>query len=407
MSQIYDVVIIGGGLNGTALALALGQAGLSVALIERLPPGVMADPAFDGRSYSLAQGSTNILGGLGIWDNIVDLAQPIEKIVVSDGHAGQGPSALSLAFDGAELESGPPGHLLEDRHLRRAIQAALEQTGVTQISGAAVANHVVAHAEAWAELDSGDRVRGRMIVGADGMGSPVAARSGISRMEWSYGQTSFSCAIEHTNPHHGVAHQFFMPPGPLAILPLRGNRASIVWTENERSAHRIASLDDEGYLALLKPRIGDFLGSFKLVGQRYAYPVPLSIARRFHASRVALIGDAAHRVHPIAGQGLNAGLKDVAALAEVVVDAARRGEDFGSRSVLARYEQWRRFDVASLALATDSVNRLFSNDNALIRFGRDLGMGLIGQLPTLRLAFMREAAGLTGDLPRLSRGLAI
>ena len=256
-------------------------------------------------------------------------------------------------------------------------------------------------------LDDGTVLAGRLIVGADGHRSPTATRAGIRRLEWSYRQVGFSCAIAHERPHGGIAHQLFMPPGPLAVLPLPGNRSSVGWTETETAADRIGALDDAGYLAMLRPRVGDFLGDFRLEGQRFAYPVLLSVAHRYAASRVVLIGDAAHRLHHLAGQGLNAGLKDVGALAEVVVEAARRGEDIGRLDVLQRYERWRRFDAATLAVVTDGVNRLFSNDNPLLRLGRDLGLAAVNGWPGLRRGLMREAAGVTGDLPKLLRGQAI
>nr|WP_253913436.1 FAD-dependent monooxygenase [Pseudoruegeria sp. HB172150] len=403
-----DTVIIGGGLNGSALALALAGAGLDVTLVERLAPDIRTDPEFDGRGYALAHASARLLRAIGIWNAVADNAQPILQIKVSDGRAGEGPSPLSLLFDGAEVEESPLGYMLEDRYLRRALQEALDAApNVTQITGTDVTGHEVTEANATVTLSDGRTLTAKMIVGADGMASPTAQRAGIGRMGWSYSQTSFSCAIAHDRPHHGIAHQFFMPPGPLGILPLKGNRSSIVWTEDEAAAARISTLDDDAYIAMLRPRIGDYLGDFRLEGKRFAYPVPLSIAHRFAAPRVALVGDAAHRVHPLAGQGLNAGLKDVGALAEVLVTAARRGEDIGRLDVLDRYERWRRFDVAALALATDGVNRLFSNDNTLLRMGRDLGLGVINALPGLRRTLMREAAGVTGDVPRLLQGRPI
>jgi 2-octaprenyl-6-methoxyphenol hydroxylase len=253
-------------------------------------------------------------------------------------------------------------------------------------------------------LQSGEARRARLAVGADGRGTGTGARAGIKRVEWAYGQTALVCAIEHALPHNGVAHQFFMPHGPLAILPLTQNRSSIVWSETAQDAAVINGLDDAAYLDVLRPRFGSLLGDIKLAGARYTYPLGLSLAHSMIAPRIALLGDAAHGVHPIAGQGLNAGLRDVAALAEVVADAARRGEDIGTQAALARYQEWRRFDNAALALATDSFNRLFSNDNALVRMARDIGMAAVNALPGLRRGFMREAAGLTGELPRLMQG---
>ncbi len=246
-----------------------------------------------------------------------------------------------------------------------------------------------------------------MVAGCDGRTSGTAKRAGIKRTTIDYQQTGLVCAIDHEKPHNGIAHQFFMPPGPLAILPLTGNRSSIVWTESTENAQRINNLDDAGYLEALRPRFGDFLGQISLSGLRFSYPLMLTLAQSFTGNRLVLVGDAAHGMHPIAGQGLNAGLRDIAALTEVLTLARRRGEDFARSDVLARYQQWRRFDTAALALATDSVNRLFSNDNKLLRIGRDLGLGLINQMPALRRGFIREAAGLTGELPRLMRGLPV
>ncbi|GAB1361475.1 hypothetical protein MASR1M32_07110 [Rhodobacter sp.] len=257
-------------------------------------------------------------------------------------------------------------------------------------------------------LASGRCLTGRLLVGCDGRGSGVAARAGIRRQGWGYGQTALVTAIQHEKNHEGTAHQFFMPAGPLAILPLPGgHHSSIVWSETDDQAAAIQALDDAGYLAALRPRFGDFLGEIALAGARFTYPLSLSLAERFVADRVALVGDAAHGVHPIAGQGLNLGLRDVGALAEVLILARRRGEDIGSAVPLEEYQRWRRFDATSLALGMDGVNRLFSNDNPLLRLGRDLGMGLVNALPGLRRGFIRQAAGLQGELPRLLAGKPI
>ncbi len=408
MDTASDTIIIGGGLNGCSLALALAQAGLRVTLIDRLAADTRADPEFDGRGYALAHASTRLLAVIGVWDRVRDNAQPILDIKVTDGRAGEGPSPFVLEFDHAEIEEGPLGHMVEDRHLRVALLNTITETpAITQISGRSVIGQQNGDSGASVTLDDGTVLQARVLIGADGMASQTAKRAGIRRMEWDYGQTALVCAVAHEKPHHGTAYQFFMPPGPLAILPLTGNRCSIVWTETEAEAARIQALDDSAYLAELRPRFGSFLGDITLAGTRFTYPLSLSLAHRLTAPRVALIGDAAHRVHPVAGQGLNAGLKDVGALAEVLVQAARRGEDIGRQDVLGRYQRWRRFDVASLALATDTVTRAFSNDNSLLRLGRDLGMGLVGALPGLRRGLIREAAGLTGELPKLLRGQPI
>jgi len=404
MTHDVDVLIAGGGLNGTSLALALASGGLSVAVVDPAPPGTREDAEFNGQSYALALTSQRLLKVLGVWEQVAANTQPILEIKVTDGRAGEGPSPFVLEFDHAEIEEGPMGYMVEDRFLRRALLDALAASPlVTQIEGTVVA-HEAGEGSVSAGLADGRRIRAGMIVGSDGKASPTAARAGIRRQGWRYGQTALVCAIAHELPHNGTAHQFFMPPGPLAILPLPGNRSSIVWSETEANAARIQAMDDDGYLEVLRPRFGDFLGEISLAGKRWTYPLALSMTASFVGPRLALLGDAAHAMHPIAGQGLNAGLKDVAALAEVLAEARRRGEDIGRPEVLERYQRWRRFDTATLLLATDVFNRLFSNDNGFLRLARDLGMGAVNAMPGVRRRFIREAAGLTGDLPRLLRG---
>ncbi|KRS15398.1 FAD-dependent monooxygenase [Roseovarius indicus] len=404
MSEMSDILIVGGGLNGPALALALAQGGRSVTVIDALPETVRKDAAFDGRGYALALASVRLLRRIGVWARVEDHAQPMLEIKVSDGRAGEGPSPFFLHFDHAEIEEGPMGHMIEDRYLRRALLDAMDEAeGITQVTDSVSAQEVN-EAGVTLTLASGKTVSGRMVVGCDGRASGTASRAGIRRTGWGYGQTALVAAVAHERPHHGIAHQFFMPPGPLAILPLPGNVSSIVWSESEATAASFAALSDEDFMEVLRPRFGDFLGEISLKGKRFTYPLGLTIANSFVAERLALVGDAAHGMHPIAGQGLNAGLRDVGALAQVVGEAARRGEDFAAPDVLARYQQWRRFDTATLAAVTDATNRLFSNDNPLLRLGRDLGMGVLGAMPGLRRGFIREAAGLTGDLPELMKG---
>ena len=404
--QDHDLVIVGGGLNGAALALACATAGLRAAVIDRETVDTQSEPGFDGRSYALAAASQRMLGALGLWDALRAHAQPILEIKASDGRAGEGAAPFVLHFDHAELEEGPMGWMVEDRHLRRVLLGALADTeGVDHRPGETVVAQEVAGHVARVTLASGDTLAAPLLVGADGLSSGTAARAGIGRMGWGYGQTALVCAVAHERPHHGIAHQFFMPGGPLAILPLTGDRSSIVWSERDDLARAVMALDDAGFLEALRPRFGDFLGALTLAGERYSYPLMLSLARAITAERLALVGDAAQRVHPIAGQGLNQGLRDVGSLAQVLAEARRRGEDIGAGDVLERYRQWRSFDRATLALATDGFNRLFSNDNPLLRAGRDLGMGIVSHMPGLRRGFMREAAGLSGDVPRLLRGL--
>ena len=407
MTHDADILIAGGGLNGPALALALAQSGFTVTVVDARPAPARAEAGFDGRAYALAIASKRLLGMLGIWDTVAAKSQPILQIKTSD-QAGDGPAPFFLTFDHAEIEEGPMGFMLEDRHLYAAFLAAMQaHPRITLLSGESVVAQEGAASGVTVTLGSGRSLTARLLIGCDGRGSGTAERAGIKRSGWGYGQTALVTAIAHEKPHHGIAHQYFMPSGPLAILPLPGNLCSIVWSESEAAAAAIQALPDAEYLAALRPRFGDFLGEISLAGTRFTYPLSLSLANSFIAPRVALVGDAAHGVHPIAGQGLNLGLRDVGALAEVLTLASRRGEDIGAPDVLERYQRWRRFDATALALGMDTVNRLFSNDNPLLRLGRDLGMGLVNAMPNLRRGFIRQAAGLTGDLPKLLQGKPI
>ncbi|MFM2356568.1 MAG: hypothetical protein RLZZ528_2304 [Pseudomonadota bacterium] len=405
MTLDADVLIVGGGLNGPALALALARAGLRVTVIDAQPLRARAGAAFDGRAYALSIASRRLLEGIGVWPALAETAQPILHIKASDGRPGEGASPLFLHFDAAEIEEGPMGFMVEDRHLYAAFLAAMEaEARITHLPGRTVTAQAVEGAAARVTLDDGRVLAGRMIAGCDGRASGTAQRAGIKRSGWGYGQTAIVCAVDHDLPHNATAQQFFMPHGPLAILPLKGNRSSIVWSETEADAVAIMALGDTEFLQVLRPRFGDHLGQIRLAGPRFTYPLSLTLAERYVAPRLALVGDAAHGVHPIAGQGLNLGFRDVGALAEVMVEAARRGEDIGAGDVLGRYEQWRRFDATAMALGMDGVNRLFSNDNPVLRTARDLGMGVVAALPGLRRGFIRQAAGLTGKVPRLLAG---
>ncbi len=408
MEPESDILIVGGGLNGPALALALAQNGLSVTMIDALPLETRKDPAFDGRAYALALATTRMLKSLGIWDRVKADSQPILDIIASDGRPGQGAAPWFLHFDHAEIEEGPMGYMLEDRYLRNALLAAVaEMPNITQIAGRRVVSQITGAAFAEVTLDNGETRRARLLVGCDGRDSGTAQRARIRRTGWGYAQTALVCAIAHEKPHNGVAHQFFTPSGPLGILPLPGNRCSIVWAETTARAALITRLSDADYLAELRPVFGDFLGAIRLEGDRFSYPLKLTVADRFVAERLVLVGDAAHGMHPLAGQGLNMGLRDVAALAEVLVLANRRGEDFATALVLERYQQWRRFDTATMAVATDGINRLFSNENPVLRAGRDIGLGIVNAVPQLRRGLIRQAAGLTGDMPKLLLGQKI
>ena len=336
MTQDADILIVGGGLNGPAMALALAQTGFRVMVIDSQPMPVRTDPGFDGRSYALALASCRFLQAIGLWGEVAEHAQPMLEIKVTDGRAGEGPSPWMMHFDHAEIEEGPMGHLVEDRHLRAAFLDALATRGIGHLAGETVVSQSVTPHGISVTLASGRGLTAAVLIGADGRSSGTATRAGIKRIGWGYDQTAIVCAVEHDLPHHGIAHQFFMPAGPLAILPLTGNRCSVVWSETTGRAAQIMALDDAGFLDALRPAFGSFLGQIRLVGARFTYPLGLTLAHSLVAPRVALVGDAAHGVHPIAGQGLNSGLRDVAALAEVLGDARRRGEDIGAAQTLAR-----------------------------------------------------------------------
>ena len=403
-----DILIIGGGLNGPALALALADAGFHVTIIDALKAGTRGQDAFDGRGYALALATQRLLVAIGVWSGVAPNATALLDIHISDGRPGDGPGPFVLEFEHDDLAEGPMGYMVEDRFLSRALQQTMAAHPlVTLRDGEIVVAQQIDPGRVQVQLQSGQTVRGQIIIGCDGRASGVAQRAGIKRWGHDYGQTALVTAIAHDRPHHGIAHQFFMPSGPLAILPLPGQHSSIVWSERHVDATRIQALDDAAYLTELRPRFGDFLGDISLAGQRFTYPLSLTVAERFTADRLALVGDAAHGMHPIAGQGLNAGMRDVGALAEVLVDARRRGEDIGRLDVLERYERWRRFDVLSMVGATEGVNRLFSNDNPLLRAARELGLGAVNAMPGLKKRFIREAAGLTGDLPKLLQGRQI
>ena len=404
MEHDCDIAIVGGGLNGPALALAAAQVGLRVIVLDATSHKPRKNAKFDGRAYALALASKRLMAAVGVWENVAQDAEPMLNIRVSDGRAGVGASPFFMDFDHAELEEGPIGYMVEDRHLRYALQAAVQTSPLieyrlaTRVTGQSTGPEGVT-----LSLANNQKITTRLLVGADGRQSGTAARAGITYTGWKYGQTALVCAVEHDRPHGGVAHQFFMPAGPMAVLPLSARRSTVVWSEKTDSAAVIKTLDDAAFLDVLRPRFGDFLGDIALTGGRFSYPLGMMIAKNYIAPNVALIGDAAHGVHPIAGQGLNAGLRDVAALIQVLSEAKQRGEDFASQPVLARYKLWRRFDATALAVTTDGFNRLFSNDNPILRLGRDLGMGMINAMPKVRRGILREAAGLTGDLPDLMR----
>jgi len=408
MKQDADIIIVGGGLNGSAAALALAQIGMDVIMIDAMPKEILTAPQFDGRGYALALTSKNMLNVLGVWVDVAANSCPMLDIKVSDGRAGEGAAPWFVHFDHTEIEEGPMGYMLEDRFLRQALLRAIGNNAAIQhLDQTTVVDQKIDAGGVLVVLADGKTLTAKLLIGCDGRKSQVAVRAGIKRSGWDYNQTSLVCAIAHELPHKNTAHQFFMPSGPLAILPLNDNVSSIVWTETTARAAEISAMNDVDYMACLRPCFGDFLGEISLKGGRYSYPLNLTLADRFVDHRLALVGDAAHGVHPLAGQGLNLGLRDIAALTEVLALAMRRGEDIGTINVLKRFQQWRRFDTSSSVASTDSINKLFSNDNPLLRSIRDAGLGFVNSAPNLRRGLIRQAAGLTGELPKMLQGKVV
>ncbi|MEO8300353.1 MAG: UbiH/UbiF/VisC/COQ6 family ubiquinone biosynthesis hydroxylase [Rhizomicrobium sp.] len=402
-----DVLISGGGMVGLPLGLALAQGGLKTVIADVAPPAKVLDPNFDGRVSALAYASVRMLGALGVWVNLAPHAQPIREILVTDGKAGQPASPFSLHFDAQEVGADSLGHIAENRHIRAALfQAVDAASNLELIAPAAVKSLTMEAGRAVARLADGEEISASLVIAADGRESPLRAQMGVQIIGWSYPQTGIVATVEHEKPHNGVAYEHFLPSGPFAILPMTGNRSSLVWTEAKTKAPALLALDEAGFNEELSRRFGSHLGQTKSAGPRWSYPLSFHLARDFVRPRFALAGDCAHGIHPIAGQGLNLGLKDAAALAEVLLDAARLGRDIGALDTLKRYERWRRFDSFALAVSTDALNRLFSNDIAPLRHLRDLGLGIVDAIGPARRFFMRHAGGDIGKLPRLMKGEA-
>jgi len=408
MSERFDVVIVGGGMAGMSLGAALAGSGLSVAVVERLDPTVLKEAAFDGRTTSIAHGSAQVLRGIGLWPLIEAGAEPILDIRVADGHPARGISPLFLHYDHTEVGIDPFGYIVENRDLRDGLFRLAADLPTLEIIAPASVDETVRRADgATVSLSDGRRLECALVVGADGRNSPLRNAAGIQAIAFRYDQTAIVCTVKHERAHAGVAVELFLPGGPFAMLPMTGDRTNIVWTERSVLALEYMALDEAAFLQEVRRRFGDWLGDLELAGPRFSYPLGLMHASRYTDRRLALISEAAHAIHPIAGQGLNLGIRDVAALAEAIVDAVRLGLEPGDSTVLARYEAWRRIDNTTLVAVTDLLNRLFSNDVPPIRAARDLGLAAVGKVPPLKRLFMRHAMGVVGDLPRLVRGEAL
>ena len=406
MSSQRSIVIGGGAFAGLGLALALRQ-GLGPEI-----PIVVADPAFamrpsrDPRASAIVAACRRLFEVIGVWDQVAGTAQPILDMVVTDSRLEDATRPVFLTF-GGEVEPGEPfAHMVENRLLINALVARAEAEGI-ELNAVAVSSYDVQGEGTRVTLSDGRMIDASLLIAADGAKSKLRERAGIATHGWDYDQSGIVVTVGHERDHQGRAEEHFLPAGPFAILPLKGNRSSLVWTESRREAARIIELPDAEFQAELETRFGLHLGEVEALDKPRAFPLGYFVARSFIADRLALVGDAAHVIHPIAGQGLNMGLKDAAALAEVIVDAARLGIDPGQADVLERYQRWRRFDTVAMGVATNSLNMLFSNKSTLLRTVRDIGLGLVDRVPPLKSAFIRQAAGLSGEVPRLLRGEAL
>ena len=401
-----SIVIGGGGFAGLALALALRQGLGSDIPIVVADPGLGARPSRDPRATAIVAACRRLFEAIGVWDQVAAEVQPILDMVVTDSRLEDATRPVFLTF-GGEVEPGEPfAHMIENRHLIDALVTRAVAEGI-DLRATTVKGFEARPDGVDVSLGDGNTIEASLLVAADGARSKLRERAGIATHGWDYDQSGIVVTVGHERDHHGRAEEHFLPAGPFAILPLKGARSSLVWTEDRAEAARIIALSDEEFHAELEQRFGLHLGEIKALDRPRAFPLGYFVARSFIGERLALVGDAAHVIHPIAGQGLNMGLKDIAALAEVIVDAARLGIDLGQADVLERYQRWRRFDTMAMGLATNSLNLLFSNKSTLLRSVRDIGLGLVDRLPPLKNVFIRQAAGLSGEVPRLLKGEAL
>lgn len=405
----HEIVIVGGGLNGLACAVALAGTSvrmpLEVLLIDAGDPERSRDLKADGRASAITATSQNLFEALGVWTGIAPHAQPMTDIIITDSTPDANDRPSLLDFGEAHAPGMPSAHMVENRHLYAALlDAAKRSDSITVRKNSAVASYDFGTAGAGLALADGTNLQAQLVIAADGRNSPARTAARIDTIGWPYEQSAIVLGVEHEHHHHGRAEEHFMPAGPFAVLPLPGKQSSLVWTECHDEAQRILNLDEAGFQRELAKRFGPRLGRVMPGSERFCYPLSLQIANAFIGDRLVLIGDAAHVVHPIAGLGFNLGLRDIAALAEVLNDALRIGADIAASDVLERYQSWRRMDTVMVAIATDGINRLFSNDDAGLRTLRDAGLGLVNRFDGLKSLFMREAAGLSGQLPKLLSG---
>ena len=398
-----DILIAGGGLAGMSLACALGAAKVSTILVEPIDPTFIVSDEYDGRTTAVAASSKRMLDVLGIWKDVENCAQPIWDIRVSDSG-----SPFFVHYDHNDSGAEALGWIVENKKLRNAMLSRLRKLpSVRLLFKRQLTDFEILHSKASCTLSDDTQIYSRLIVAADGRKSPTRQKAGISVVEWPYDQQAIICTVAHEHKHFGVAHEHFLKSGPFAILPLTGKAASIVWTEKKLLAPHIVKLPDDAFLEELSLRFGEFLGTLALKGPRWCLPLGLMHASTYISERVVLVADAAHTIHPIAGQGINIGWRDIAALAEVVINAMRLGLDPGLKMTLEKYERWRRTDNTIMLATTDGLNRLFSNEILGLVIARNIGLASVQRLPALKKLLMSHAMGDVGDLPKLIIGKPI
>lgn len=406
VQERFDIIIAGGSFAGLALARALRLAlGVTIrlAIIDRTEKNEAPPP--DARAFALSAGTKHMLDQLGVWNDLAPEAQPVDAIDITDTSLSAAVRPVLLSYDNHLPNGEPATYVLPAHLLERALLTAITtDTSIAfrapaEMTGFTADDHGVTVA-----MNDGTSLAASLLIGAEGRRSPSRDDAGLKTIGWRYGQVALVTTIAHQIPHKGRAIQHFLPAGPFALLPLTGNRCCITWSEEATEARRILALDDAGFLSEIEERVAGRLGALTLAGPRQSWPLDLTLARSYVAPRYALIGDAAHGVHPIAGQGVNLAFRDVAALAETVAEAARLGLDIGSLDTLKQYERWRRFDNTVSAATFDGLNHLFSNDSDLLRAVRDFGLSAVDRSPMLKRYFVSEAAGMAGDVPRLLKG---
>ncbi len=394
-----DVIIAGGGIIGSTIANLLADIGVNVVVIEKDSPKNFLNNRFDGRTSAISQASAIIFDKIGAWDKMKANAHPIKEIRVTEGE-----NPLFVHFDHKQIGSEPLGYIIENGYLRKAlIESIYERKSIQYIESEEIKSFTSNPHQISSTLLSGKEITASLLIGADGRFSTIRDMAGIKHSRIMYGQTAIVCIISHEFGNEGIAIEKFLPSGPFAVLPMSGNRAGIVWTESDADAKEYIALNNADFTEEIYERMGGYLGKIELHEGRWSYPLSLFHAERYYTERLLLAGDAAHGIHPIAGQGANLGMRDAAVIADLIGDKFKLGLDFGSIDVLEHYEQWRRFDVFAMMLATDGINRLFSNNSKTLQAARTLGLGIVNKIPSLKKFFILHSMGMLGDLPKVMK----